>query len=165
MQKRTLRRSGLSYLRTENTEKPLLEMTPQSLYIAWDNKYETGIPILDEQARGLVSLINSFFFHRGEAVGDIYRILVPTLRMFKSYAKINFVTVERLMRESSYPKLEEYMLIHDEIIRGIELMDEKCRKKRDWQGILTYIKEYWLQTIQHHEIEYIGFLQDYYGAR
>ena len=161
MRKSTIFRKNLSQIR-EGEASPPLNAEAQALFIVWNTRYETGISILDEQYRGLVSLINSFFFHRGETSGDIYRILVPTIEMFKSYAKINFVTIERLMRDSSYEKLDDYIFLHDGIMSGIEKMDRKCRRERDSQRVLQYLKEYWLQTVQHHKIEYLPYLQKYY---
>lgn len=136
-----------------------------SLFIVWSKEYETGITILDEQYRGLVSLINSFFFHRGDVETDIERILVPTAEMFKSYVKINCLTVEKLMRESNYPELEKYRVIHEAMIDNIMMMDRKYRYHRDAQGFLQYLKEYWLATVRYNESEYLGYLVDYYSSR
>lgn len=136
-----------------------------SLFIVWKPEYETGITILDEQYRGLVSLINSFFFHRDEKDSDIYRVLVPTAEMFKSYAKINFLTIEKLMRMSRYPDLEKYRAAHEEILHNIYMMDAKYRKNRDAQGLLQYLKEYWLGTVKHHEIQYLDYLVSHFARR
>ena len=154
--------TSLSRMRNGEKAQPPLRGKSQALFIIWNTRYETGIPILDEQYRGLVSLINSFFFHQGDASGDIYRVLVPTIEMFKAYAKINFVTIERLMRDSGYAKLDEYILLHDTIMTGIEIMDRKCRRKRDPEGVLQYLKEYWLQTMQNHKEDYLLFLRSHY---
>lgn len=135
------------------------------LFIVWSKEYETGIDILDEQYRGLVGLINSFFFHSDDAFGDIEKILIPTAEMFKSYAKINFLTVEKLMADSCYPDLEKYQTIHQEVLRNIDVMDRKCRSNRDAQGLLDYLKEYWIQTVQHNEIEYLDHLLKYFRER
>ena len=133
-----------------------------ALFIVWSKKYETGITILDEQYRGLVSLINCFFFHRNDANGDITKVLVPTAKMFKSYVKIYCATVEKLMRDSSYPDLERYEILHQEMIHHIQVMDSKYKKARDAQGFLTFLKEYWLDAIEHQEKEYLDHLTEYY---
>lgn len=135
----------------------------ENLFIVWNPKYETGITILDEQHRGLVSLINSFFFHRDERDDDIYKVLVPTAEMFKSYVKINFTTIQKLMKLSGYPGLRNYQLIHEEIINNINIMDAKYRKNRDAQGFLQYLKEYWLETINNHDNDYIEYIVSYYN--
>ena len=136
-----------------------------NLFIVWNHGYETGITILDEQYRGLVSLINSFFFHREDRYNDIYKILVPTAEMFKSYAKINFSTIEKLMKDSEYPELKKYKLIHEEILHDINIMDAKYRKNGDAEGFLEYLKEYWLETVKHHGQQYLDYLVVHFGKK
>jgi hemerythrin-like metal-binding protein len=134
------------------------------LFIVWIQEYETGIPILDEQHRGLVSLINSFFFHRGE-VDDINRILVPTAEMFKAYARINFATVEKLMRDSNYQDIDRFIDIHKTMLADIERSDRHYRANRDAIGVLQYIKEYWLYGGRAYEAEYIEHLVLYHSLQ
>lgn len=136
-----------------------------ALFIVWSKQYETGIAILDEQYRGLVSLINCFFFHRNDVAGDITKVLVPTAKMFKSYVKIYCATVEKLMRDSNYPERERYEGLHAEMIHHIEVMELKYRRARDAQGFLNFLKEYWLDAIEHQEKEYLGHLTDYYAVQ
>jgi hemerythrin-like metal-binding protein len=133
------------------------------LFIVWTHKYETGIPVLDEQHRGLVSLINSFFFHRG-SVDDINRILVPTAEMFKAYAKINYMTVEKLMRDSNYQDIDRFIGIHETMLADIERADRHYRTKIDAMGLLQYLKEYWLHGGRAYEAEYIEHLVRYHGG-
>ena len=135
-----------------------------ALYIIWSDKYATGIPILDEQYRGLVSLINSFFYHRADADKDIERVLVPTAEMFKGYARINFYTVEKLMIEADYPDVEKYGEKHREIMENILRVDRMCRAERDAQQFLDFLKEYWVRSVEELSAEYIGYLQEYYGV-
>ena len=134
----------------------------EMLFIIWSDKYATGIPVLDEQYRGLVSLINCFFYHRGDACKDIERILVPTAEMFKGYVRLNFYTVEKLMAESGYPDMEKYVAKHCEILETILRMDRVCRARRDAQQLLDFLKEYWLNSVQQLSSEYIEYLRAYY---
>ena len=134
-----------------------------SLFIVWSDDFNSGVLILDEQHRGLVSLINSFFFHRGDSDGNIMRILVPTIEMFKSYAKINFLTVEKLMRDSAYPDLGKYEKIHDEMMEAIERIDRQCRSRRDVPALLEFLKNYWLDTIKGKDHDYIKYFHEFYG--
>lgn len=135
---------------------------PYLIYIVWKDSYNTGIPILDEQHRGLVSIINSFFFHRSDPAKGIDKMLVVTADMFKAYVKINLLTIEKLMAQSSYPKLEEYQLLHATIISKIDVMEAKFRKAADGQGFLEFIKSYWFTTIENCKKEYIPHIVDYY---
>ncbi len=133
------------------------------LFIVWSDKYATGIPILDEQLRGLVSLVNCFYFHRADADKDIECVLVPTAEMFKSYARLHFYTVEKLMALSGYPDVEKYAKRHRTIMDSILRMDMICRSKRDAQQLLDFLKDYWLSSVRELSSEYIEYLRCYYS--
>lgn len=135
------------------------------LYIIWSDTYATGIPILDEQLRGLVSLINSFFFHRNDAHGDIEKVLVPTAEMFKNYLRINFYTVEKLMEESGYPNLELYRRKHRKILEVIVHVDKQARANRDAGQFLSVLKKYWLRSVQLTSANYVAYLRAYYETQ
>lgn len=135
------------------------------LFIVWSDRYKTGITILDEQLRGLVSIINSFFFHRGDVNIDINRILVPTVQMFIAYVKINCLTVEKLLRESGHPDLEKYIKMHEDMIAHIISEDSKYKRRRDADGFLNFIKDYWLGTIRRNGMEFLDYLREYYKVK
>jgi len=130
----------------------------QMFFVVWQDEFATGIPIVDEQLRGLVSLINTFFFHRADAKGDISRFLVPTAEMFKSYAQLNFLTMERLLREAGYPELDEYRKKHRDVICRIRVMDARYRRERNADGFLDLLKNYWVKSIQSEKKPYMTWL-------
>ena len=132
------------------------------LFIIWGGEYETGINILDEQHRGLVSIINSFYFHRGDADGDLSKALIPTAEMFKAYVKINFLTIEKLMEQSEYPDIEKYRVLHGKILNHSIIMDSQYRQARDAHGLLDFLKRYWLKTLHANRKQYIPHLLEYY---
>jgi len=51
------------------------------LYIVWSDNNSVGIPIIDEQHRGIISTINSLHFFIQAGHGD--EILKPTLIMLE----------------------------------------------------------------------------------
>ena len=134
-----------------------------ALYIVWNECYETGIPILDDQLRGLVSLINTFFFHKADADKDINRILVPTATMLKSYAHFYFLTLEKLMVEAAYPDIESETVRHKEIMRTVEETDLKYRVARDADGFLGFLKQYWNEHACRVERPDIAFIKQYFS--
>ncbi len=134
----------------------------EPLYIVWRDEYDTGIPVLDEQMRGLVSLINSFYFHRADASREIERVLVPTAEMFKSYVQINFFTLEQLMDQAGYPELEKYRELHRVILRSIAKKDAIYRAQRDVDGLLIFLKKYWLATVRANTAHYLDYLREYF---
>ncbi len=136
----------------------------KTFFIVWSDDLKTGIPILDEQYRGLVSIINSFYYHRSDVNTDIKRVLVPTAEMFKGYVKINFYTIEKLLAQAGYPELEKYKKLHMEVLKKISLVDKKYRAVRDADGLLMFLKNYWLKFIKEDEFSVIHYLKQYYSA-
>ena len=135
------------------------------LFIIWSDRYKTGITILDEQLRGLVSIINSFFCHRGDVNIDVNKILVPTAQMFIAYVKIYCLTVEKLLRESGYPDLEKYIKLHEKMVLRIVSQNRKYRRRLDADGFLNFIKDYWLATIRRNGMEFIDYLREYHKVK
>lgn len=129
------------------------------LYIVWSDAFDTGVAIIDEQHRGLVSLINTFFYHKGDAEKDIDRFLVPTAEMFKSYAQLHFLTLSRLMRETEYPEYEVEIRRNEEIMSIIRSVDMRCRARRDADGFLRFLKTYWTRVACKNNSNFIAYLK------
>ena len=60
------------------------------LYIVWNDINKLGIPIIDEQHRGIVATINSFHYFIQEGHG--LEALKPTLNILEQYTCIHFKT-------------------------------------------------------------------------
>jgi len=134
-----------------------------NLFIRWDDVNRTGLSIIDEQHRGLASLINSFYFHKNDPF--IERILVPTALMTINFAKIHFLTEQQLMEEAAYPGLEEHTAAHEELLKELLIVEKKSRQARDADGFLDFLKGWWLGHVNQHDRLYIPHLQAFFGGR
>ena len=83
------------------------------LYIVWNEKNNIGVPIIDEQHRGIVIAINSLYYFINERRTN--KVLQPTLTILKQYTKLHFMTEEKLMKDANYPAVEEHILIHKKL--------------------------------------------------
>jgi hemerythrin-like metal-binding protein len=131
-------------------------------YLIWSDKFETGIDIIDEQHRGLVSLINTFFYHKADANQDINRFLIPTAEMLKAYTKLHFMTLERLMTETDYPEIKKEALEHRKMMEQINDIDAKCRANRDSDGLLRFLKSYWQERNCNNDAGCIAHIRNFY---
>lgn len=134
-----------------------------NLFIHWDEIHQSGLAIIDEQHRGLVSLINSFFFHKNDPF--IERILVPTALMTINFAKIHFLTEQQLMEESAYPGLEEHLKAHERLFRELISVEKKSRAARDADGFLSFLKIWWLEHVNDFDRLYIPHMKAFFGDR
>lgn len=134
-----------------------------NLFIRWENIHHTGLEIIDEQHRGLVTLINSFYFHKNDQF--IERILVPTALMTINLAKIHFLTEEGLMSESAYPDLEQHARAHKKLYAKLIVEEKESRRNRDADRFLEFLKGWWLEHVNKYDLTYVPHLKAFYGDR
>jgi hemerythrin len=133
-------------------------------YIRWTRDFETGIDIIDEQHRGLISLINTFFYHKADQDADLDRFLIPTAEMLKAYSKLHFMTLERLMNETSYPvsEIQREAEIHAKKLDTLIKTDDECRKNRDADTFLKFLRDLWSHRDCSVDSGYIAHIRKYY---
>lgn len=134
-----------------------------NLFIRWENVSHSGLDIIDEQHRGLVSLINSFYFHKNDPF--IERVLTPTALMTINFAKIHFLTEEQLMEESAYPGLEEHVRVHEQLYAELIVTEQECRRDKDADRFLEFLKTWWLDHINKFDRLYEAHLKAFFGDR
>lgn len=127
------------------------------LYIVWSDNSMVGVPIIDEQHRGIISTINSLhYFNR---TGDADEILKPTLIMLEQYINIHFKTEEALITKANYPALEEHILLHRDLAKNAKGIYYKSDVDMDPDTVLKFLKDWWLNHINNEDRKYIPFLE------
>ncbi len=127
------------------------------LYIVWSDNNKIGIPIIDEQHRGIISTINSLHYFILTRHGD--EIIKPTLITLEQYVDIHFKTEEALMAEASYPALEEHIVLHKELAEKTKNLSINANRNKDSDMVLKFLKEWWLDHINGEDMKYVPFLR------
>ena len=135
-------------------------MEQGNLLIVLNEPNMLGINILDEQHRGIVSIINSL--HYSMSVRGDETLLKPTTEMIIGYTQIHFKTETELLAESGYPKLREHRALHDQLIADADNIFQRCLKEGgDPAPFLNFLKEWWLVHITREDKAYSGHLVEY----
>lgn len=127
----------------------------QDLYIVWQASQETGIPIIDEQHRGLVSTINSFYHFLRLGQGAL--AFGPTLSLLIAYARLHFQTEEALLREARYPHLDLHRALHAELARKLEDLKREGAAESG-SDLLPFLKDWWMGHIAQEDRKFAGHL-------
>ena len=127
------------------------------LYIVWSDNNKIGIPIIDEQHRGIISTINSLHYFINAGHGD--EIIKPTMIMLEQYVDIHFKTEEALCAEASYPDLEKHIVFHKELVKKTKKLSIDANMNKDSGMILKFLKEWWLGHITIEDRKYAPFLR------
>ncbi len=128
-----------------------------AVYIVWSDVNRVGIPIIDEQHRGIISSINSL--HYFMQTGRGHEIIRPTMIIIKQYTLVHFKTEENLLSEAGYPELERHLLLHRALVNKTNRIAVGKNPKNDADTILRFLKQWWLNHINSEDRKYAPYLQ------
>lgn len=113
----------------------------------WDDKFEVGIPAVDEQHRKLVELINQLFVALGE--GKVEAIMGGVLEELFEYTVNHFTDEDDLQAESGYPKHLDHKKNHDLFTAKVKgLKDEFLSGKTDISlEVIRFLKDWLIDHI------------------
>jgi hemerythrin len=132
-------------------------MTRDQLYIEWDAKDATGVPVIDEQHRGIVAILNTlhFFIERKRT----HEVLASTLDALVQHAQIHFKTEELLLAEADYPELERHAAKHRQLFEDIRLVSQEATRGNDPRPVLSFLRSWWLNHIREDDFKYVPYLK------
>jgi hemerythrin-like metal-binding protein len=127
------------------------------LYIVWHERNETGISLIDEQHKGIVSIINSFYYMMGRGMGNhlLYSCISDTL---KNYSRIHFITEETIFAESMYPDTASHKERHRQLTLEIERIEHRGIRINDAKPLLEFLKQWWLEHINEIDRHYVPYV-------
>jgi len=117
--------------------------------VVWDEKYATGIELIDSQHKELFSLTNELF---RACMGDeetLKSVFIETMGRMVEYVRFHFGAEQQMLQRINYPDYQEHKKQHDKLIRDILdaanahnngdrlVANQFVRTMRDW--ILSHI--------------------------
>ena len=120
-------------------------MQDHNVFIKWQPEYELGIPIIDEQHRGIVSVINSLYYSMQNK--HIKGVLEPTINMLQSYTQIHFQTEEGFLAISNYPDTQKHILLHQQLVSRLAEISRKSMVDKDPYHLMDFLKKWWIDHI------------------
>lgn len=133
------------------------------LYIVWNSNNKLGIPIIDEQHRGIVATINSLHYFIQEGHG--LAVLKSTLDILEQYTHIHFQTEEALMKKIKYPDVEAHVLLHRALMKKTKEISGKSIAHKDPGMALIFLKKWWLNHINQEDRKYVSLKNDTHPIR
>ena len=132
------------------------------LFIKWDEKHNIGIPLLDEQHRGIVSIINSLYYMMNLGT-DSNKMCLSILNTIKEYSHIHFAAEEEFLKSSGYPDLTAHKELHGKLIAEMERMG-RAAGRHDFTAVeakplLDFLKNWWIKHINEEDRRYMSYLE------
>ncbi len=132
------------------------------LFIQWDEKHNIGIPLLDEQHRGITSIINSLYYMMNLGA-DSNNMCLSILHTIKEYSHIHFTAEEGFLESSGYPDLAAHKELHGKLIAEMERMG-RAAERHDFTAfearpLLDFLKNWWIKHINEEDRLYMSYLK------
>lgn len=139
--------------------------TEAGMYVMWDEKFATGVEIVDTQHRGLIHILNGLYKSIGEGRGDA--VLRGIFGELQRYADYHFDTEERLLKlHAVTPHHQaEHVIRHMAYRRRIE--DLKVRHEDGERlipiQVLAFVCDWWLDHILTCDRIFVSLVGDVHG--
>jgi len=127
-----------------------------NLLIVWKPEYDLDIPIVDEQHRGIVTIINSL--HYGMQNNYVSGILMPISEMLQDYTRIHFRLEEEFLEKMGFPDLDGHRALHRELAIQLDEVRKESIQKKDPHQLMRFLKSWWMDHICKEDRQY----GDYY---
>lgn len=119
------------------------------LYIVWHESFLQQEPIIDEQHRGVLATINSLHYYLQQGHG--LEVLKPTVQICLSYMVFHAKTEESILRETDYPKLDEYIQNNKKIVEDFKKVCREALLHKDPELVLRFLRTWWQDHMELHK--------------
>lgn len=156
----------LSNIQKENN---MISEESGKTYIAWDSKFELGIPVIDSQHKKLVDLCNRLYedLMKNKDKDGWQMSLSGTLKECVEYVRTHFHDEEVIMRAAEYENFASHKRSHEDFIHKI-LNTTHEFDKATFSTALQFVRflyDWVLGHIAHEDKLYVKRILEYYRER
>ncbi len=129
----------------------------QNLLITWnEEQHQLGLPIIDEQHRGIVAAINSTYHIL--FMENNHEHLASLVELLHIESGLHFAVEEELMVKSNYPLAQTHSQLHRKLMERFHDVSTLDRILTNPIEFLDYLKTWWLDHINCDDREFAAFV-------
>ena len=133
-----------------------LNLLDHNVFIVWKPEYNLGIPIIDEQHRGIVTTINSLYFWMHN--NYIKNLLPPIIDMMYDYTQIHFQIEENFLEMIDFPNAQKHHKLHHELSFELKSVGRKSMLDKNPYRFMDFLKEWWINHICCEDLIFRDYL-------
>ena len=127
--------------------------------VKWDDKYATGIQLVDTQHQELFSLTNELFHacmdDEDEALKDAFK---ETMGRMVEYVHFHFGAEQELLQRIKYPDYQEHKKQHDKLVRDI------LEAVKEYNEGRTLVPNHFVRTLRDWILSHIALSDQLYAS-
>jgi hemerythrin len=130
--------------------------------VVWDEKYATGIHLIDSQHKELFSITNELFracLSEEEALKKVFK---ETMERMVDYVRFHFGAEQEMLQRINYPGYQDHKKMHDTLIKDIlESVNEyNYGKKFVPNQFVRILRDWILSHIALTDKLYVAYIAD-----
>jgi hemerythrin len=132
----------------------------KDVFVAWDDKYSVGIPLIDEQHKELIRLTNELYESCLAGEDAARANFMEAVKGTVDYVKYHFGVEEKLLQNAKYPELAEHKKEHEAFVRHIlnEVQSFQEGKKFVPNEFVRYLRDWILSHIAVADRRYATYI-------
>lgn len=131
----------------------------ESELITWDSSIQIGVPLIDEQHRRLVSLINKLHGAMQNRSGSAAMSVI--LDELIDYTEKHFKAEERLMERAGYNKLPDHKVLHKKLVAQVVDIQHQFKQGRATVtlDLMNFLSNWLIGHIQGEDRKYVSVVK------
>jgi hemerythrin len=126
--------------------------------VIWDEKYATGIQLIDSQHKELFSLTNELFHACLDGDETLKGVFKETMGRMVDYVRFHFGAEQVLLQRIKYPDYPEHKKQHDKLVRDI------LESVKEYNYGKKFIPNQFVRTLRDWILSHIGLTDKLYVA-
>jgi len=137
---------------------PALNSENVKTIVTWDEKYATGIDLIDGQHKELVTIINELF--QACLIGDetVSAAFKETMTRMVEYVRFHFGAEQKILERIKYPLFIEHRKQHDEMVYNI------LEAAKDFEEGKKFVPNHFVRTLRDWVFGHIAISDKRYAA-
>ena len=134
-------------IKTDITDGRINEEDPH--VVVWDEKYNTGIQLIDFQHKKLVDLIDELYHacFTGQSAEAVFK---ETMSRMVDYVHFHFSAEQELLKRIGYPEYHEHKRQHDTLINDI------FHAAKDYEEGKKFVPNAFVRTLKDWVLSHIA---------
>lgn len=142
-------------MKQQQTEIPYMEQ------LTWQDTFNTGIDVIDDQHRQLLDYLNKLGLARQSKDLSLIKSVIEDL---SEYTISHFAFEEALMEEAGYPYARAHKSVHQTFIKRVTTFTEKFEAGEDIvEEFYGLLKRWLINHIQRDDMAYAPAIKNHIG--